>query len=545
MNFWDRLTRFVGALPAGRVVWGVALVFSAWAVADLYLLRISSGLSQSTYDTMVRARFHAAPVDPRVVIVDIDESSLSRMADEFGRWPWPRDTLATVLDYIERQKPQAVAWDVVFSDADRLSPGGDKAFDEAAKRSPHSHFSVVRLPPENDSQSKIGRLNLPGLWLTGPATTPASTLALIPPVLPSVAASRLGYNNGYPDGDGVLRRYRYTERLADGSTIQSIALSVARHIPPGPQAATEFIATDDQLAWTSGQFSPEPTLIAWRKRANSYPRVSFADVFAAAEGGKPRQPVPAFAGKVVLIGATASSLHDIHPTPLSPTQAGVDSLATAIDNAINRRHVNELPRGAQAGIAVVMCLAMAAFVRRRGLDSLNLALLPVALLGVSYLTLHGSPMFLDLNLSAGIALVMLTVLRSWNGWRRNYWCDAPDPAAPLHIMALECSGPVSFDVLDSVIDALAEHAPSCRVLGGDATSTAWPYELRWPEVARFTAIAGPLAELEGLKAVLEAPVLRSGTPQALPPDCGRMEMARRALLAYHSLITKATDGESP
>ena len=53
-----------------------------------------------------RARFRTPVPDPRVVIVDIDEASLARMSPEFGRWPWPRDTLATVLAHIERQKKE-------------------------------------------------------------------------------------------------------------------------------------------------------------------------------------------------------------------------------------------------------------------------------------------------------------------------------------------------------------------------------------------------------------------------------------------------------
>ena len=68
----------------------------------------------------------------------IDEASLARMGKEFGRWPWPRDTLASVLTHIERQQPAAIVWDIVFSDADRLSPGGDAAFNAAAARSRHS-----------------------------------------------------------------------------------------------------------------------------------------------------------------------------------------------------------------------------------------------------------------------------------------------------------------------------------------------------------------------------------------------------------------------
>jgi CHASE2 domain-containing sensor protein len=507
MQWWQNLTRRIGAWPAARVTWGLALACCLWAVLDLMLLQVSGGLGNSSYDAMVRARFHAAPTDPRLVIIDIDEASLLRMAPEFGRWPWPRDTLATVLDHVEKQQPQAIVWDVLFSDADRLSPGGDSAFDEAARRSAHSHFSVVRLPQEYDPQSKVTQAALPKLWdadAPARAGTRASTVALIAPVLPAVAAARLGFNNGYPDADGVLRRYRLAQPLADGSRIQSLALSVARALnpggaPPGVQANA---------------------LIAWRAHANQYPRVSFADVFAAAEGQATRA-LPSFVGKIVVIGATASSLHDIHPTPLSGQQVGVDSLATVIDNAVNQRQLGELPRWLQALLAIALCLAMAAWSQRHGLGSLDpaLLLLPGALLGVSYLSLNAewlwpSPVFVDLHLPAGMALLYMALLRGWNGWHRDHWCgDVPASDEAQGVMALKLRHAATGAVLDALMQTLHRQAPQCRVLGGDAAAS-WPAQLRWPELHQYVAVAGPMAQLLTLHDALQTP---SGSAQHLGP----------------------------
>jgi adenylate cyclase len=542
MSLWQRFTHRLGALPASRVTWGLALAFCLWAVLDLFVLKVSGGLANSTYDAMVRARFYAAAPDPRVVIVDIDEASLAQMAPEFGRWPWSRDTLATVLGHIEKQNPQAIAWDIVFSDADRLSPGGDKAFDEAAKVSTHSHFSVVRLPAVYDTQSKISRTSLPSLWLTATvptitgagATVAGATVALIPPVLPSVAASKLGYNNGYPDADGVLRRYRLLESLSDGSQIQSLAWGVAASVVPG--IAHNLIANYAINTWATSLFNSKNAdqLMVWRAKANSYPRVPFAQVFAAAEGGQPAQTVPSFAGKIVLIGSTASSLHDIHPTPLGAQHAGVDSLATAIDNAVNQRSLVELPRGLLAVLAMALCVGMAWWVQRNGISSLDAALLllPGALLGISYVSLNISPVFIDLHLAAGIALLFIALLRLWNGWRRNYWCkeawaDGANDSA-LGVMALQLERPAADVGLDALIRSLEQQAPHCRVVGGDATAT-WPAQLRWPELLNTVAVAGPVPQLAHLRTMVLAPSPAAALTAAAPKPKAR-KMARLSQL---------------
>jgi CHASE2 domain-containing sensor protein len=543
MKLWQRFTGRLGSLPASRVTWGLVILFSVWVLLDVFVLKLTGGLAQSSYDAMVRSRIFVAAPDPRIVIIDIDESSLARMGKEFGRWPWPRDTLATVLNHVERQQPQALVWDILFSDADRLSPGGDAAFNEAVRHSPRSHFSVVRLPSVNDGASHITALALPGLWVNASArpaqpTTGPVTLALIPPALPAVEAGRLGYNNGYVDSDGVLRRYRYLEPLNDGTAIQSIALSVAAAINPKAQREIQNRS--------AGAVKPVDELIAWRRKAGAYEHLSFADVFAQAEGDKTLAPVPGFAGKIVIIGSTAPSLHDIHPTPLSSMQAGVDSLATVIDNALNQRSMRELPRWLQAVLAIALCASLALWVKFKSAASLAPALLvlPAMLLGISYLSLNGLPVFVDLHLAAGLALLFLAVLRYWSTLRRNHWCSPlTDMARPIAIWPLERSDAWLEAPLDRLIDALEQHAPTCRIVVCDAP----PSGLRWPELSRFAAVVGPQAALLAARPQLEPVLLRlaqrCAEPLLLDAVPAREQMAREVFSAWAMLQNRANGND--
>ena len=482
-----------------RVLTGLVLAFSAWVILDVFFLSVSGGMAQTTYDAMVRARLLTVPHDERIVIVDIDESALARMAPEFGRWPWPRDTLATVLDHIESQQPAAVVWDIVFSDADRLSPGGDAAMDQAAQRSQHSHFSVVRLPMVNDGKSDLGQKHLPGLWAQGRALNAASeaTLALIPPVLPHVAAQPLGFNNGYVDHDGMLRRYRYFERLGDGSIIQSLPMSVTRSVDPAAYEywLNHFKRKPKQTG--SSEASGDDTLIHWRKTATTYPRVNFADLFEQADGGQANPKVPSMAGKIVIIGATAPSLHDTHPTPLSGTQAGVESLATGIDNALHRRTIWELPKLAGALVAILMCAGIALWSHHRSVSSLAPAMLvlPGVLLGIGFASLHTEQAFIDLHLSAGLAILFLAVLKFWYTLRKRHWCgDLPDQTDHLAVLPWVSDKTWSDDQLDRLMMCLQGAAKDCRLVSldltpGDNLST------RWRPFAPCLAVVGPHAQL--------------------------------------------------
>ena len=139
------LTYLLARLPSGVVRIGVFLLLAGLFTVNVFDATIGSRLVGSSYDTLIKQRFIAPPIDPDIVILDIDEPSLSKMAPTFGRWPWPRDTLASVLDYLEANGAQAVVFDILFADNDVLSPVADKAFSESVARSNTSFFPVLRL----------------------------------------------------------------------------------------------------------------------------------------------------------------------------------------------------------------------------------------------------------------------------------------------------------------------------------------------------------------------------------------------------------------
>ena len=56
--------------------------------------------------------------DQPVRIIDVDEESLARI----GQWPWPRTTMAKLLDTLSGDGAAVVAFDILFSEPDRTSP---------------------------------------------------------------------------------------------------------------------------------------------------------------------------------------------------------------------------------------------------------------------------------------------------------------------------------------------------------------------------------------------------------------------------------------
>jgi hypothetical protein len=218
----------------------------------------------------------------------------------------------------------------------------------------------------------------------------------------------------------------------------------------------------------------------------------------------------------------------------------VDALATVIDNTVNQRRIAELPRWLDALMAISLCLGLAYWVRTRSNTSLmgvTLAL-PVALLFLSYLTLNGSPVFIDLQLSAGLALLFLALMRYWNRLRRKRWCRLPaEESGPLALWPLLRTQPWLEAPLDRLIDALELHAPHCRILVPDVHEAAFQPP-RWPELAAYAAVVGPAEELSAARFQLhrKTPGLRGGIGDMLfleshPSRAGLVCIALGAWLA--------------
>jgi hypothetical protein len=88
------------------------------------------------------------------------------------------------------------------------------------------------------------------------------------------------------------------------------------------------------------------------------------------------------------------------------------------------------------------------------------------------------------------------------------------------------------------MDVLQAQAPECRIILHD-TYVAWPGKLRWPELARYAAIVGPTAALQGARArlqqALHALAHECGEPVALSGPVSREQVANAALLAWQGL----------
>lgn len=316
------------------------------------------------------------PSGGETIIAVIDEKSLA----ELGRWPWPRTTIAKLVDQLKANGAKAIGFDIVFSEPDdnsslrtiselssEMKKSGirdsnvaallskkketadtdailarsisraknvtlgyffhlsnkevahlsEKAILEDTENIKNSRYQIINSSEANPDDSSLVR-----------AYAPEANLKIL-----STAATNSGYFNMTPDSDGSMRWSPLVIKFRN-NYYSSLALSVLHQYLNWPQLSLNLagygaesirigdinIPTDE-----SGRL-----LVNYLGPAKTFPHYSISDII------KGRIPAEKIRNKIVLVGATAIGIYDLRVTPFSATYPGVEIHATVIDNILHR-----------------------------------------------------------------------------------------------------------------------------------------------------------------------------------------------------------------
>lgn len=389
--------RLQKALP--RLLTGVliTLIMAGHASGLLSLPGLAS-LELALYDSRLKL---SAPggIDPRIVILDIDEASLrEREEGGEGRWPWPRNRLAELVNRSFDQYGVALlGFDVVFAERDETSglatlnrlaqqelksiPGYQAAL---ASIEPQLDFDLVfaqaitgqpvvlgytfLAPPAGQAPLKKGALPQ-AVLNTQALPLPASAVLQRPGYAANLdklqkAASLAGHFNPAVDADGAVRRIPMLIEHA-GGYYESLSLAMVRALSGGEPVEPVFgegaspttfgaleglktggmtIPVDEELA----------ALVPYRGPYRSFQYISAADVIAGR--ADPQQ----LEGKIALVGTSAPGLLDLRTTPMGQSYPGVEIHANMIAGILDGT-IKEKPAfaiGADVLLVVILGLGL-------------------------------------------------------------------------------------------------------------------------------------------------------------------------------------------
>ena len=306
--------------------------------AGLVLALLTMGLGRvdlfrefelSTLDARFLLR-GSMPAKSPLAIVFIGDDSI----EEFGRWPWPWDTHALLIDILSRAGARGVLFDIFFAE----SPGREEArlLGAAADKAGNVYFCSFfnGFEPSRDENSPF----LTGNDLTNP----------VPEVFERAAG--VGHCNALPDLDGITRRVPLVVDYG-GELFPAAILKVAGDIV-GVDLDDVRLPRRGILEMRSpgGEFLSFPVGENGQTMANfvggleAFPAYSYRQLLQA-----DRYPEDAtvdlseLRDKIVLVGVTFTGNTDLRPTPFSATYPMIGIQATMLDNILNGEYIRRLP----------------------------------------------------------------------------------------------------------------------------------------------------------------------------------------------------------
>jgi eukaryotic-like serine/threonine-protein kinase len=438
--------------------------FLGLVVSLVMLLAANSALMQSlerkAYDMGVAASSRTP--SERVAVIAIDDQSIANL----GRWPWSRDLHARMTDLLAGAQAKVIGNTVFFSEP-QIDPGytyitqliallnppapvipevgeGQVPVEqpesavltpEMAKIAALLAEAEVKLNTDRrlaESYAKAGNVVLPLLFELGVAQgrpdkplpdfvlanqltqlTDAGGLAIaaqaaqIPVEVLGSQVLALGHLNAVVDVDGAVRSeplvLNYHEQYFPSFTLMLAAKSLNLGVADIRVALGREVRVGNLRIPTDSATQMNTFFYRGLDGRPAFQVDSFYDVLSG------KIPASKYAGKVVLIGATAAGVGASQVTPVSPSMPPVVTLAHTL-SSILQGHFFVTPEWgvwASLGASVLMALYLIVLLPRlsAGIGALATLLLLVGLLASHFGLMVGAGMWIPLMGAASLLLV--------------------------------------------------------------------------------------------------------------------------------------------
>ena len=284
------------------------------------------------------------------------------------QWPFPRSVHGRVIDRIAADRPKVIAYDVQFSEqsAPRLVQLASSRTASILKLTrPKARLALTRIGDEDDLDLVNAIADAGGrVVLSFTETDDGEPNFLGGGGAPLTQVGARAGNGIFPtDRGGVIRRVTYSVDGLKSLSVASVEVAEGRAVEPG-----DF--PDEDGAW-----------IDYYGGRQSLSTVSFSDV------AQDRLAKDFFRDKLVVVGPSAPTLQDVHPTSTTAADeeiAGGEIHATAIDTIRRGFPLRSVPGWVDL-LAVVLAgvLTPLLSLRLAALASLAIALAAGALYAVA------------------------------------------------------------------------------------------------------------------------------------------------------------------
>ncbi|MCP4410889.1 MAG: CHASE2 domain-containing protein, partial [Gammaproteobacteria bacterium] len=286
-----------------------------------------------------------------IVLLGIDEASI----ESYGRWPWPRDRFADLVQYLKGGGAKVISFDILFLETNYNSLDSDVRFVQEVREAENVFLSSIMhnsigsgSPQPADVNNAPNSESMNILPIEDVAVSSGSRIKRFEGFklpFPGLATNSqgLGFSNVFPDIDGTTRRLALFAQ-AQGSVIPQLSTSIALHL-----LGVESLKLESSRIQIGSVIIPVTPLgdmlINWHGtlKDKTYSTYSAGAVLNSIEqfndGSTPMVPPETFKDKIVFVAATAPGIQNLKVTPLSTvTMATLVNMA-ALDTILQKQFI--------------------------------------------------------------------------------------------------------------------------------------------------------------------------------------------------------------
>lgn len=344
------------------------VIFCTVAFVTLKIANISDFIDvieSRTFDLRqnVLINNHAKAHNDNIVIVAIDDASYEYILDNYGEWPLTRDVYAKLVDYLEAQHPQSVAFDLMFVKSMKSLPQADLALVNSFKKYDNLYTAMnfdnqpedLRIPPTLPQKLAVNLKNNGGK-VDFTAQTYTNCRSILPAILD--ATSNVGMINVSRAEDGILRRMPVFLSY-QGNFYPQLGLKVGLNYLKNRDNMVDnnFVIDGNYLKLGNRKIYLDDNgnaILNWYGSAGTYEYIPLYKLIKIAKGEIKNEYD--FNNKIVYFGTTASSLFDIKTVPVSRIYPGVEVQATYVNNIIDNNFIKKMSKPVTVVAGVILAL---------------------------------------------------------------------------------------------------------------------------------------------------------------------------------------------
>lgn len=326
-----------------------------------------------------------------IVVLAIDDASFEMLWDKYGEWPIPREVFGNVINYMEKDKPQAIIFDLMFIKSMKSAASSDKVLIDAMNKYNNIYTSMnfdnqtsdIRTPMELPERLSIDVIQEKG----SKVNLKKSSFQNCRPILSELINGNvhIGFTNITRNSDGIIRtvsplleyQNKYYPFLAFDASSNYLTGKDVRNVTINKKSRMQVGHTTIPLT-KDGE-----AILNWYGPSGTHTIYPMYKVVNEMEGKYIGEKLD-FKDKIIIIGTTAMSLHDTKSVPIQESvYPGVEVHATFFNNMLDNNFIKDT--GVVIDTIIVLCVIAIVGAIVMLTTSTLLAIISTILFGTAYL----------------------------------------------------------------------------------------------------------------------------------------------------------------